>query len=129
MLELKYSWVIAAFLVPSIAPSSYAQLDLFTPVDVGLQGFCLENPELRNDPSCARYYKKRNSAPANNSNPSTTRENSSNGSSRRVVAEYECNNPSRLIGTEAIVCNGETIQLPGCSSVQYKQGVYRCFRE
>jgi hypothetical protein len=105
MLKLTYIAVISAFLAPLIPTNANAQLDLFTPVDVGLQGYCLEHPELRNDPRCARYYRKR----GNHRQNTRERSRSTKNSCSRLV--------SRLEQLDRQGVERATVKLPGGGTI------------
>ena len=130
MNKLRLLGIILAVFSPLVATVSNAQLDLFSPVEVGLEGYCLEHPELRNDPSCAKFY-RRNPTGLKRPNATTPRSTSS----RQVIAEYKCNSPTSSTtmgrGSYIITCGDKKIEWSSseCSSIGKANGIYRCFRE
>lgn len=88
MNKFKLFGVILASLSPLIATDSQAQLDLYTPVQSGVASFCLNNPHLRNDPNCARYY-KRSPTRGTRPNASAPRPRSTSPNCDRAIANVE----------------------------------------
>lgn len=58
MNKLRYLGMIVPALAPLMATSSQAQLDLFSPIEVMQEQHCLDHPELVNEPTCAKYYRR-----------------------------------------------------------------------
>ncbi len=94
MNKLKLLGIILASLSPLVATDGDAQLDLFSPVEVGLEGYCVDHPELRNDSSCEKYYRRN---PAELTRPNTTTPKRSSVNSSPIAPQFiqalqNCNN-------------------------------------
>ncbi|MGB8701780.1 MAG: tetratricopeptide repeat protein [Thermosynechococcaceae cyanobacterium] len=58
MNKLNIFGIILASLTHLVGTESYAQLDLFSPIEVMREQHCLDHPELINEPTCAKYYRR-----------------------------------------------------------------------